>query len=166
MTKKGLTIVLAVVCALCVVGAAFAASAWFVGAKNEGNNITTGQVITMELTNVSASNNSGLYPGDTATITLTAKNKNVAAVLKVQLVCDDLDSEEPTWRDYIEIKYQVGSESATAYQATGISIGATLAEQSVTLSFTLKAGGEGVEAPITMANQTIKVVISLDKVEA
>ena len=154
MTKKRLAIILAIACALCVFGGAFAAGAWFTGAKNEDNTITTGQAIVMELS-ASASDNTGLYPGDTATITVSANNKGVASKLTVELK----DSTAGT--DYsaqFTITYTLGEVQDQAY-GTGISIGANASAQSVTLKIQLNSDAD---ADI-VAGKTIKVIISLDK---
>ena len=158
MTKKGLTIVLAVVCTLCVVGAVFAANAWLSGAQNNGNTITTGQTLQMTLTNNGNNENSPLYPGNTATIKLKADNKNYLSTLTITLQCDDLSSVD-SWQSKIEIKYQIGSTGTPAeYQAGGVDVAAYEGEQEITLTFTLAT-----DAPDTMAGKTIKVLISLNE---
>ena len=153
-----MTAFLAIACVLCVVGAALAAGVWFTGASNGDTTITTGQAITMELKNVVASNNNGLYPGDTAQITLSADNKNFNSILTIKLE----DSTSGT--DYsaqFTITYSMGETNDAAY-GDGITIAANASAQSVTLKIQLNSNADA----DVIAGKTIKVTIELNKAAA
>ena len=157
MTKKGISVVLAIACVLCVFGAVVAAGVW-VASDEESTTITTGQSYVMTLDQLSASNNQGMYPGDTAEITLTADNDNYKATLTVELQCAALDGTLSTWKEHFKVKYQIDSaESATDYEG-GISLEAKDGSYNVKITIELLDG-----APATMANSSITVLIKLDK---
>lgn len=154
--KETAAFVLAIACILALIGGAFAADNWFNGA-NKDTNITTGQTITMLLGDPSVSDGTGtdMYPGDTAIITISANNKNVAATLTIELK----DSTDQTdYSQYFDIKYSLGSDDQ-AY-SEGIALAGQTDAYSITLKLTLKT-----DAPVSMAAKTIKVTISLDKAQ-
>lgn len=148
MTKRGITVVLAIACVLCVIGAALAASVWIIGATNS-QTITVGEAIQMAITDDNITGNDGLCPGESATITLKADNKSQNAVLKVELTSQ--------WAEYFDISVDVGTGS-NPYQTAGVTIEANGSPVDVTITITLKAN-----ASTDISNQVVTVNITLDK---
>ncbi|MCH5156512.1 MAG: hypothetical protein J1G02_01385 [Clostridiales bacterium] len=152
MTKRGITVVLAIACVLCVIGAALAGTIWIQNAMNDSSTLTTGKAYVMTLENVIASNNTGMYPGDAATISLNVKNDGYKSILKVKLV--DSTSEATEYTTYFTIECSIGSS-----QDGGYVIAANESAQAATLTITMKG-----DAPASLASKTIKVIITLDPV--
>lgn len=155
--NKKVAVALAVAGALSIAGGAFAAGAWFTKG-NYNNTISTGEAIVMTLAG-SATNNQGLYPGDTATIALTANNDGYKSNLKVALDVSGAD-----FSQYFTITYKIGNaEQATPYDAaTGIVIEA--AEEDQTITFAFKLGAE--DEAQAVAEKTITVAFTLDPVHS
>ncbi len=137
--------------ALCIAGGAFAASAWITGASNNNNTISTGEAKTFELT-AKAENNEGLYPGDNATVTISANNKNEASTLTFELQNGETDSTAS-----FTVTYKIGENGTETTYSGGISLEASESAYDVTFKVTVPE-----DAETTMAGQNYTVVIALN----